>query len=326
MTENGGGGLGARFFSGLGAIGNILRLSSGSQNVPIEVIASDEDDDSTAVHDVLPGQRENLEDEIAPATIKTNLPENSHEGIEYGGQIIRDMKIGELKSALKREGILSESRMTKKQCVDLLEEDSRKKSKLTTNIDVIDHSEGETAKRRPVRSTPRKELKILVETSASVSKMTTRRSAAALGPPSSNLRHRSPPPAPATDDKRKASTKTPSAKVESSAMSSKRDRKKSHIYDDYELSGTATKSQLTVAPTSTKKAASGRKKKLTVEKVVMSNTVNKAFDGRSVVGLDEIGIDRAYGVNMDEDDAEEDAEEKSEIGRASCRERVLVAV
>lgn len=324
MAESGGGGLGARFFSGLGALGNILRLSTGSQAVPAEGTIDDDDDELVSVDEEVAITKEILQqnDEIAPVNVDsvlsaTQLTEEEYESVEYEGQLVTEMKNYELRSALKQEGVKVDARQTKKQCMDVLIKIAFTKVKNGTKSAAIENSENSS---RALRSTPAKQLsKAAAGSSVSVNKMSTRRSAAASGPPSSNLRHRSPPHAPAATspivEKRKRATRTPSAKVEVNVASGKSDKRKSHISnDEYELSGTARKKLAVSAPTSAKKKSTPRTKQPPAEKKILPVSAKKPSPIRtSAVGLDEIAVNNAYGKSSrNREDSEEEEEEEEE--------------
>jgi hypothetical protein len=326
MAESGGGGFGARLFSGLGALGNILRLSTGSQVAPSEETIDDDNDEIVSVDEEVAIKKENVqqEDEIAPANVDsmvvdTQISEEEYESIEYEGQLVTEMKNYELRSALKQEGIKVESRQTKKQCMDILIKIAYMKAK--NGIRSVNDDNSEVSRVPALRSTPGKHLpKAAAASSVSVNKMSTRRSAAASGPPSSNLRHRSPPPpAPASPivEKRKRVTRTPS-KVEA-PVASRSEKKKSHISnDEYELSGTAKKKRSVTAaaisaPTSARKRSAPRAKQAPVEKEkkVLTASAKKPTPIRtSAVGLDEIAVNSAYGKgSRNREDSEEEEDE-----------------
>jgi hypothetical protein len=325
MAESGGGGFGARLFSGLGALGNILRLSTGSQVASSEETIDDDNDEIVSVDEEVAIKKENVQQEIAPANVDSmvvdaQISEEEYDSIEYEGQLVTEMKGYELRSALKQEGIKVESRQTKQQCMDILIKIAYMKAK--NGINPVDDDDSEVPRVPAARSTPGKHLpKAAAGSSVSVNKMSTRRSAAASGPPSSNLRHRSPPPpAPASPivEKRKRVTRTPSSKVEA-PVASRSEKKKSHISnDEYELSGTAKKKRSVSAaaisaPTSARKRSAPRAKQAPAEKVkkVLTASAKKPTPIRtSAVGLDEIAVNSAYRKgSRDREDSEEEGDE-----------------
>lgn len=341
MAESGGGSFGARLYSGLGALGNILRLSTGSQVVPSEETIEDGNDELVSVDEEVAITKEQQEDEIAQANVDsmltdTQITEEEYDSIEYEGQLVTEMKNYELRSALKQEGIKVEARQTKKQCMDVLIKIAYMKAK--NGIRSADDDNSEVSRAAAVRSTPSKHLtRAAAASSVSVSKMSTRRSAAASGPPSSNLRHRSPPPPVAASpilEKRKRTTRTPSAKVEA-PVASRSEKKKSHISnDEYELSGTARKKRsvsaaavsavsapavsvpavsapAVSAPASAKKRSAPRAKQAPAEKKILPASAKKPTPIRtSAVGLDEIPVNSAYGKgSRNREDSEEEEDE-----------------
>ena len=343
MAESGGGSFGARLYSGLGALGNILRLSTGSQVVPSEETIEDGNDELVSVDEEVAITKEQQEDEIAQANVDsmltdTQITEEEYDSIEYEGQLVTEMKNYELRSALKQEGIKVEARQTKKQCMDVLIKIAYMKAK--NGIRSADDDNSEVSRAAAVRSTPSKHLtRAAAASSVSVSKMSTRRSAAASGPPSSNLRHRSPPPPVAASpilEKRKRTTRTPSAKVEA-PVASRSEKKKSHISnDEYELSGTARKKRsvsaaavsapavsapavsvpavsapAASAPASAKKRSAPRAKQAPAEKKILPASAKKPTPIRtSAVGLDEIPVNSAYGKgSRNREDSEEEEDE-----------------
>lgn len=326
MAESGGGGFGARLFSGLGALGNILRLSTESKVLPSEETVGDDDDEVFSVDEEVAIRKEDMqeEDEIAPANvdstlIDTRITEEEYDLIVYDGQLVTEMKNYEIRSALKLEGIKVEARQTKKQCMDVLIKIAYMKSKNGTKS--VDDDSLELTRAAAVRSTPGKQLsRAAAASSVSVNKMSTRRSAAASGPPSSNLRHRSPPPPPAPAspvvEKRKRATRTPSSKVEAS-VASRSEKKRSHITnDEYALAGTEKKKRsISVAaisaPASAKKRSAPREKQAPAEKKILHVSAKKPTLIRtSAVGLDEIAVNSAYGKgSRNREDSEEEEEE-----------------